>query len=153
MKPVLLFVRRVVSFACTAALLFGGLYIIFIEVVYGRYIVGRLVAAAGFMIVLGGFWLFEDFIKPIFRRSTSPLRGSTPARADRLRRSVRHEHPSRSSTGIRGLPRRTFLAVAHAARPARLAELTFEGNIPVSEPRGGSEAAVQKGQQRGLRVD
>jgi hypothetical protein len=46
----------------------GGLYLFLIEF-SGTYFVGRVAAAAGFMIALGGYWLWGDFLKSAFRRT------------------------------------------------------------------------------------
>lgn len=52
--------RRALSIICASALLFAGLWLIGAEFLHAEYIAGRLVAAAAFMVALGGYWLWSD---------------------------------------------------------------------------------------------
>jgi hypothetical protein len=58
--------RRVISFVAATGLLLGGLIFLALQIaIYvsdGRFY-GLLLVAAGLPITLGGYWLYEDFLK------------------------------------------------------------------------------------------
>ena len=56
--------RRVLSFCVATGLVFGGLYLLVIHVLYSDVIRGLNLLVCGMLIGVGGFWLWEDFIRP-----------------------------------------------------------------------------------------
>jgi hypothetical protein len=64
--------RQALSFACAAALLAGGLFLLVMEFVYAARWFGALVMGAGFMIAVGGYWLWIDFLARPARAGRQP---------------------------------------------------------------------------------
>lgn len=56
--------RRVLSFCVATGLVIGGLYLLVIHVLYSDVIRGLNLLVCGMLIGVGGFWLWEDFIRP-----------------------------------------------------------------------------------------
>jgi hypothetical protein len=59
--------RQVVSFTVASALLMGGLYLLYIELMVAAIVMGKLVIAGAFVAFLGAAWLWADFIAPLLR--------------------------------------------------------------------------------------
>lgn len=55
------YMRRIISFACFAALLCGGVCLLIIELSFGNHTNGRILMMAVFLIILGGYLLRRDF--------------------------------------------------------------------------------------------
>lgn len=55
--------RRVLSFCCALAPLLAGLILAYSQLV-GSVFAGGIMLAAGFIIALGAYWLWADFLKP-----------------------------------------------------------------------------------------
>lgn len=52
------------SFSVAAALFGGGIYLLVVHAFNGYIVYGRVLAIAGFLIGIGGWWLWADFIGP-----------------------------------------------------------------------------------------
>ncbi|MCA0199856.1 MAG: hypothetical protein LCH56_03330 [Proteobacteria bacterium] len=64
--------RRFLSLAFIAALIGGGLYVLYFEMFLAAVIRGQALAMAGFLFALGVGWLWGDFVLPALRsRRTS----------------------------------------------------------------------------------
>ena len=57
-------IRRLLSFCVATGLVIGGLYLLVIHVLYSDVIRGLNLLVCGMLIGVGGFWLWEDFIRP-----------------------------------------------------------------------------------------
>ncbi|MEW6640906.1 MAG: hypothetical protein AB1586_10415 [Pseudomonadota bacterium] len=62
--------RKVILFLLAAAMISGGVYLLAAELLTARILYSRLVVAGGFLIVLGGYLLWTDFIAPALRIKT-----------------------------------------------------------------------------------
>lgn len=60
--------RQTVSLLVSCALLIGGLWLLYMQLFISPVIKGWFLMGAGFLIVVGGAWLFGDFVLPIFRK-------------------------------------------------------------------------------------
>lgn len=54
--------RRLISFIVALAIVGGGALIIYSEVAEAHRLYGRMMIAGGFMVVVGGVWLWADFV-------------------------------------------------------------------------------------------
>lgn len=61
-------VRKTINLAFALALTGGGAYMIFNVAMYAQFFWGRMVIAPAVAMVLGLYWLWEDFIKPAIRK-------------------------------------------------------------------------------------
>jgi hypothetical protein len=59
--------RQVLSFVFASALLIGGLYLLYMELVVASVVVGKLLLVGSFVAFLGAAWLWADFISPLLR--------------------------------------------------------------------------------------
>jgi hypothetical protein len=61
-------IRRLISFCFASHLLFGGLYFLVSVLFFSpRFYVWMPVASA-FFAFIGGYWLWEDFVSPKFKK-------------------------------------------------------------------------------------
>lgn len=65
-------IRKIVAFVVAAGLFGGGLYMVFDSVFVAPLggISIRLVGIAAFFILIGGVWLWTDYIAPLWRRQS-----------------------------------------------------------------------------------
>ena len=62
--------RKVLLFLLAAAMIAGGVYLLTEELLTARVVYGKLVVAGGFLIVMGRYLLWADFIAPALRIKT-----------------------------------------------------------------------------------
>ena len=58
-------VRRIICSVLAAALLGGGLYILYYMAIISHSFMIRMIGIGVFLVVLGGFWLWADCIEPL----------------------------------------------------------------------------------------
>jgi hypothetical protein len=58
--------RRAISFVVALGLLLGGLYFLFFLFTEAERVYGWAMMICGLLIGLGSWWLWEDFVHPIF---------------------------------------------------------------------------------------
>jgi hypothetical protein len=61
-------IRKVISFCVASALFLGGLYYLIGLLFFSAGFYFWMPAAAGMIAFLGGYWLWEDFISPRFKK-------------------------------------------------------------------------------------
>jgi hypothetical protein len=59
--------RKVICFALGASLFGAGVYLLYLEIFVATRVMGRLTAMGGFLMVIGGAWLWSDFIVPLWQ--------------------------------------------------------------------------------------
>jgi len=58
--------RKVLSFTVATAICAGGLWLLMVQAFGQPPFWRKLLLAAGFMIAIGGYWLWVDFLAPAF---------------------------------------------------------------------------------------
>jgi hypothetical protein len=56
--------RKLLSFAVATAICIGGLWLFIEQAFWSNIVYGKWLLAAGFMIAVGGYWLWVDFLAP-----------------------------------------------------------------------------------------
>src|SRR5262245_23931530 len=60
--------RRIICLVLASAILIGGLWLLYQQVVVWPIIKGHAIAMTGFLIAIGGGWLLGDYVIPFFRK-------------------------------------------------------------------------------------
>jgi hypothetical protein len=63
--------RQIIGLPLSCALLIAGVWVLYEQIFVSDIIWGRVLMAGGFLIAVGGGWLFGDFILPMLRRIVS----------------------------------------------------------------------------------
>jgi hypothetical protein len=62
--------RKLLLFVIASAMLFGGLYLLGAEMLFGQRLSGKFIACAVMLILLGGYLIWVDFAAPLLRIKT-----------------------------------------------------------------------------------
>ncbi len=63
--------RHFLSLVFAVGLLCAGLFVLYLEVFQARIVWGRMLIMGSFLIVVGGAWLWSDFLAPLFKSDRS----------------------------------------------------------------------------------